>query len=306
MAHPDAAVGTDGLAPSYDTSRPQISGARGVGPPRLPRRRVVTAAVVPPGFTGGGPAAGIDRLAGRRRAASRPSPTKTVAITAVNASLAVGRVRDTNPVPEPDRALPGVQVHWDRPVRPWPAPRRRRELPHRWDRHLDAEPHLSRRPPQPQHAPPSARRNRAPMPARSSSRGAARKNSTRPPQARSTHATSPSNTAAGPGRNQKRVAGRPARLARMQAVSRRERPTTAAAGRGAPFWRRHLRAPTTCTRRVPALPLGHRAAVARLPGRRARYPNSRPLCSRPERKRRRRQFRKGPSSSTRRDERRCR
>ena len=43
--------------------------------------------------------------------------------------------------------------------------------------------------------------------------------------------------------------------------------------------RRRPRAPTTCTRRVPALPLGHRAVVARLPGRRARYPNSRPLVS---------------------------
>ena len=30
---------------------------------------------------------------------------------------------------------------------------------------------------------------------------------------------------------------------------------------------------------VPALPLGHRAVEARLPGRRARYPNSRPLVS---------------------------
>ena len=41
--------------------------------------------------------------------------------------------------------------------------------------------------------------------------------------------------------------------------------------------------PTTCTPRqsgaVPALPLGHRAEVARLPGRRARYPNRRPLVS---------------------------
>lgn len=43
--------------------------------------------------------------------------------------------------------------------------------------------------------------------------------------------------------------------------------------------RRRLRTSTTCTMLVPALPLGHRAAVARLPGRRARYPNSRPLVS---------------------------
>jgi hypothetical protein len=51
-----------------------------------------------------------------------------------------------------------------------------------------------------------------------------------------------------------------------------------------PFRRYRTRAPTTCTPRqtagaVPALPLGHRAVVARLPGRRARYPNSRPLVS---------------------------
>ena len=44
-------------------------------------------------------------------------------------------------------------------------------------------------------------------------------------------------------------------------------------------WQRHPRASTTCTRYVPALPLGHRAVEARLPGRRARYPNSRPLVS---------------------------
>lgn len=43
--------------------------------------------------------------------------------------------------------------------------------------------------------------------------------------------------------------------------------------------RRHPRASTTCTCHVPALPLGHRAVEARLPGRRARYPNSRPLLS---------------------------
>ena len=64
-----------------------------------------------------------------------------------------------------------------------------------------------------------------------------------------------------------------------------------------PFRRHRGRAPTTCTPCVPALPLGHRAGVARLPGRRARYPNSRPLVSYSQGSERVRQLPPAPSST---------
>lgn len=46
-----------------------------------------------------------------------------------------------------------------------------------------------------------------------------------------------------------------------------------------PVRRRRLGRPPLAHACVPALPLGHRAVIARLPRRRARYPNSRPLES---------------------------